>query len=230
MSYGESLELEFNANDPHANQPIHLLGTAPSEAVGAVILLHGRGGSAEDILNLGRAMFQPKLAYLAPSAAGNSWYPYSFLSPREQNEPWLSSALKKIESTIKLANDAGIPTERVVLGGFSQGACLSSEFAATHPGRYAGLLVFTGGLIGPPDMELHYAGDLRGTPAFLGSGDTDPHIPWKRVEQTAEVFAAMKAQVTLRCYPGRPHTVGGEEIQFGRKVIAEAFPQSTGGR
>jgi len=230
MSYGDSAELEFDPNDPHASQPIHLVGTPPEEAVGAVILLHGRGGSAEDILNLGRAMYQPKLAYLAPSAANNSWYPYTFLSPRQKNEPWLSSALKKVEATIKLANDAGIPTERIILGGFSQGACLTSEFAATHPARYAGLLAFTGGLIGPPDMELNYAGDLQGTPAFLSSGDTDPHIPWTRVQQTAEVFTAMKAHVTLRCYPGRPHTVGGDEIQFGRKLIAEAFQELIGGQ
>jgi len=225
MTHGESAEPYFDPNDPHANQPIHLLGAPPAEAVGAVVLLHGRGGSAEDILNLGRAMYQPKLAYLAPSAAGNSWYPCTFLSPREQNEPWLSSALKKVQSTIKFANDAGIPTERVVLGGFSQGACLTSEFAATHPARYAGLLIFTGGLIGPLDTALSYPGDLQATPAFLGSGDTDPHIPWTRAQQTANVLAAMNAHVTLRCYPGRPHTVGGDEIQFGRKMIAEAFPE-----
>ncbi len=230
MTYGENAELPFDSNDPHANQPIHLLGAPPSEAVGAVILLHGRGGSAEDILNLGRAMYHPKLAYLAPSAAGNSWYPYSFLSPREQNEPWLSSALKKVEATIKLANDAGIPTERIVLGGFSQGACLTGEFAATHPARYAGLLVFTGGLIGPPQMALNYSGDLQGTPAFVGSGDTDPHIPWTRAQQTADVLSAMNSHVTLRCYPGRPHTVGGDEIQFGRKMIAEAFQEGIGGQ
>lgn len=210
-------------HNPHANTPLLQTGAPLTEATGAVILLHGRGGSAEDILNLGRAMYQPKLAYLAPSAANSSWYPNTFLSPREKNEPWLSSALKKVEATIKLANDAGIPTDRIILGGFSQGACLTSEFAATHPARYAGLLVFTGGLIGPPEMELDYSGDLQGTPAFLGSGDTDPHIPWTRVQQTVDVLTAMKADVTLRCYPGRPHTVIVEEIQFGRKMIAEAF-------
>lgn len=132
-------------------------------------------------------------------------------------------ALKKVESTIKLANDAGIASERIIIGGFSQGACLTSEHAATHPTKYAGLMVFTGGVIGPPDMELNYSGDLQGTPAFLGSGDTDPHIPWSRVQQTADVLTAMSAKVTVRCYPGRPHTVGGDEIQFGRKMIADAF-------
>jgi phospholipase/carboxylesterase len=220
---GSDSQLAFDPKDPHANQQVHLVGTLPEQAIGAVILLHGRGGSAQDILNLARAMYQPRLAYLAPSAANNSWYPYSFLSPRDENEPWLSSALKKVKTTIELANNSGIPTDRIIICGFSQGACLTSEYLATHPGRYAGLLAFTGGLIGPPDMELHYSGDLAGTPAFLGSGDRDPHVPWTRVQQTADVLTGMNAQVTLRCYPGRPHTVGGDEIQFGRKMIAEAF-------
>jgi predicted esterase len=221
--HGSSDRVEFDPGDPHANQPIHLLGTAPEQAIGAVIMLHGRGSSAPDILNLAQAMYQPKLAYLAPSAANNTWYPHTFLSPREENEPWLSSALKKVNSTIKLANDAGVPTERIMICGFSQGACLTSEYAATHPARYAGLMIFTGGVIGPLAMQLRYSGDLHGTPAFLGSGDRDPHIPWTRVQQTADVLSKMNAQVTLRCYPGRPHTVGGEEIQFGRKMIAETF-------
>jgi phospholipase/carboxylesterase len=220
---GSKALIGFDPSDPHANQPIHLLGSAPEHAIGAVIMLHGRGSSAPDILNLAQAMFQPKLAYLAPSAANNTWYPHTFLSPREENEPWLSSATKKVQSTIQLANDAGIATDRIMICGFSQGACLTSEYAATHPARYAGLMIFTGGVIGPLGMELHYPGDLLGTPAFLGSGDRDPHIPWPRVQQTADVLSSMNAQVTLRCYPGRPHTVGGEEIQFGRKMIAETF-------
>jgi phospholipase/carboxylesterase len=124
---------------------------------------------------------------------------------------------------VRLANDAGIPTDRIVIGGFSQGACLTGEYAATHPAKYAGLLIFTGGLIGPPEMPLNYSGDFDRTPAFIGSGDTDPHIPWTRAQQTADVLTRMNAAVTLRCYPGRPHTVSGDEIQFGRKLIAESF-------
>jgi len=220
---GNSARPGSDTNDPHADQPIRLVGTALPEAIGAVILLHGRGSSAEDILNLAHAMFQPRLAYLAPSAANNSWYPLTFLSPREKNEPWLSSALSKVAAAVQLANHSGIPAERIMICGFSQGACLASEYVATHPERYAGLMVFTGGLIGPPDMALNYSGDLQDTPAFLGSGDPDPHVPWTRVQQTADVLAGMNAQVTLRRYPGRPHTVGGDEIQFGRKMIAQAF-------
>jgi phospholipase/carboxylesterase len=212
-----------NPSDPHGNQPVERLGPALKDAAGAVIMLHGRGATAGDILNLAQAMYHPKLAYLAPQAAGNAWYPQSFLAPREQNEPWLTSAMRKIESVVRIAKDGGIPTERIVICGFSQGACLSSEFVATHPTRYAGVLAFTGGLIGPIDAELNYSGDLLETPVFLGSGDRDPYIPWPRVRQTANVLTAMNAKVTLQCYPGRPHTLSGEEIVFGRQLIVEVF-------
>jgi predicted esterase len=211
------------ANDPHRDGQIHSAGVALDKAVGAVILIHGRGASAEDILNLAHAMHHPKLAYLAPQAANHTWYPYSFLSPREQNEPFVSSALKKVGATVQLARDAGIPNNRIVVCGFSQGACLSTEYVASHPTRYAGLIAFTGGLIGPLDAELKFSGDLQGTPAFFGSGDPDPHVPWSRVQQSADILAAMNAQVTARRYPGRPHTVSGEEIQIGRKMILDIF-------
>ncbi len=209
--------------DPHRDQPVHRLGPTLKEAAGAVVMLHGRGATADDILNLAQAMYHPQLTYLAPQAAGNAWYPQTFLAPREQNEPWLTSALHKIGSVVRLATDAGIPTERIVICGFSQGACLSSEFVATHPARYAGVLAFTGGLIGPLDSPLNYSGNLLQTPVFLGSGDHDPYIPWPRVQQTADVLTAMNAHVTLQCYPGRPHTVSGEEIVFGRQLIAGVF-------
>ena len=129
-------------------------------------MLHGRGASADDILNLAQAMYHPKLAYLAPSAKDHAWYPQSFLKPREENEPWLTSALNKVGSTIQLAIDAGIPTDRIVICGFSQGACLSTEYAATHPTRYAGLFAFTGGVIGPLGMALNYSGDLKARQHF----------------------------------------------------------------
>jgi phospholipase/carboxylesterase len=210
-------------NDPHRDGRIHHLGAPLDQATGAVVMLHGRGASAEDILNLAHAMWNPKLAYLAPQAANHTWYPYSFLSPREQNEPWLSSALNKVGATVQIARDAGIPNDRILICGFSQGACLSTEFVASHPARYAGLIAFTGGLIGPLDAELEFSGDLEETPAFFGSGDPDPHVPWSRVEQSANILAAMNANVTARRYPGRPHTVSGEEIQIGRKMILDAF-------
>jgi phospholipase/carboxylesterase len=210
-------------SDPHRDQPVLHFGVALDAAVGAVVLLHGRGGSAEDILSLAEAMYHPKLAYLAPQAAGNTWYPNSFLAPIAQNEPWLSSALGKVSATVQVATSAGVATDRIVICGFSQGACLSTEFVARHPARYAGLIAFTGGLIGPPDADLTHTGDLEGTPAFLGSGDPDPHVPWARVEQSARILREMNASVTLRRYPGRGHTVSPEELDFGRRLIHDAF-------
>jgi predicted esterase len=186
-------------------------------------MLHGRGASADDILNLAQAMYHPKLAYLAPQAADHAWYPKSFLAPREENEPWLTSALNKVESTVQLALDAGIPTDRIVVCGFSQGACLSTEFVATRPARYAGLFAFTGGLIGPLGMTMNYAGDLLGTSAFLGCGDPDPHIPWQRVQESADVLEKMNAKVTLRRYPGRAHTVSADEVRYATAILNEAF-------
>ncbi len=209
--------------DPHKDQPIHRLGPALNEAAGAVVMLHGRGASADDILNLAQAMYHPKLAYLAPSAKDNSWYPNSFIATREQNQPWLTSALNKVAETIQLAIDGGIPTDRIVVCGFSQGACLSTEYVATHPARYAGLFAFTGGLIGPLGMPMNYPGDLAGTPAFLGSGDPDPYIPWSRVEESAEVLEKMNARVTLRSYPGRAHTVSADEVRYATSILGEAF-------
>lgn len=209
--------------DPHKEGRVHRFGAPLEEAAGAVILLHGRGGSAEDILSLAEAMYNPRLAYLAPQAAGSTWYPNSFLAPRESNEPWLSSALRKVESVLDLAIAAAIPRERIVIGGFSQGACLSTEFIATHPARYAGLIALTGGLIGPLGSDVSHAGDLEGMPAFFGSGDPDPHVPWSRVQESADVLTAMGAKVTVRRYPGRPHTVSQEELEFGRRLLQDVF-------
>ena len=193
-----------------------------------MVLLHGRGGSADDILPLARSMYLPQLAYLAPEAAGNSWYPCSFLAPLAQNEPWLSSALRKVRSTVELATGAGISPERIVIGGFSQGACLATEYIATHPQRYAGLVAFTGGLIGPRGSNLVHEGDLAGTPAFLGSGDPDPHVPWQRVWESAEVLTRMGASVTVRRYEGRPHTIGADELEFAKHLVQDAFSGVTG--
>ena len=212
-----------NVADPHGEQPVVHAGVALEKAKGAVILLHGRGASAEDILGLAQAFAHPGLAYLAPQAAGHTWYPYSFLAPREQNEPWLSSALAKIGATVDLAISAGVPLSKIVVCGFSQGACLSTEFVASNPARYGALIAYTGGLIGPPGMDLAHAGDLDGTPAFLGSGDPDPHVPWARVEESAAVLRTMGARVTTERYPGRAHTITGAELAIGGKMIQEVF-------
>lgn len=212
--------------DPHANQPVRHVGAPLAEAKGAVVLLHGRGGSAEDILSLAQPLYREGLAYLAPQAAGHTWYPNSFLAPREANEPYLSSALAKVGSVVGELEAAGIARERILIAGFSQGACLATEFVASNPARYAGLIAFTGGLIGPPDMNLHHEGSLRGTPALFLSGDPDPHVPWHRVQASASELERMGAIVTARRYPGRPHTITAEEVDLARTLVREAFPST----
>ena len=216
------------SSDPHRDGPVRRFGKPLEQASGAVILLHGRGGSAEDILSLAREFSLPQLVFLAPQAAGNSWYPNSFLAPIAQNEPWLTSALHKVETTVQMVNEAGISSERIVICGFSQGACLATEFVARHPKRYSGLIAFTGGLIGPPGADLTHKGDLAGMPAFFGSGDPDPHVPWQRVEQSARIFAEMGAAVTARRYANRSHTISGEEIDLAKNLIRDAFGTNAG--
>jgi predicted esterase len=190
-----------------------------AEAAGVVILLHGRGATAEDILSVADAMEADSLAYLAPQAAGYAWYPNSFLAERESNEPYLTSALKKVESVVQIALDAGFTRDKIVIGGFSQGACLSTEFVATHPARYAGMIAWTGGLIGPLGSDVSHTGDLAGTPALLLSGDPDPHVPWSRVEESAAVLRSMRADVTTKRYPGKPHSVSPDEIALARALL-----------
>jgi len=211
--------------DPHASSEVLWSGEPLSSATGALVLLHGRGASAEDILSLAPEIGSKGLAYVAPQAFHNAWYPYSFLAPRNENEPWLSSALRKVQTVVDSLHGAGIPAERTFLCGFSQGACLATEFVARHPRKYAGLIAFTGGLIGPPDADLSHAGDLAGTPAFFGSGDPDPHVPWQRVQKSADVFRQMGADVELFRYPGMPHSVSPGEIESAREHVRHPWPQ-----
>jgi phospholipase/carboxylesterase len=206
-------------NDPHRDQPVQTLGAKLTEAAAAVILLHGRGASAEDILGLATEMYDERFAYLAPQAAGHSWYPNSFLAPMEKNEPWLSSALAKVGTIVQQAVAAGVSRDRIFVCGFSQGACLSSEFVARNPARYGGVIAFTGGLVGPPGANLHHDGDLGGMPALFSSGDPDPHVPWSRVLESAEQFTEMGAEVKTQRYSGRPHTVLPQEIKSARELI-----------
>jgi glyoxalase family protein len=205
--------------DPHGDQPVRTMGAALHQATVAVIMLHGRGASAEDILGLAEAMTNERIAYLAPEAAGNRWYPYSFMAPIAENEPWLSSALAKVAATMELALQAGIARDHIVLCGFSQGACMATEFVARNPARYGALVALTGGLIGPPDMDLHHPGNLAGTPALFSSGDPDPHVPWSRVLESAEQFTSMGADVRTQRYPGRAHTVLPQEVKAARDLI-----------
>jgi phospholipase/carboxylesterase len=207
--------------DPHRDQPVMVDGRPLDKANGAVVLVHGRGASAEDILNLARELDLPELAYLAPEAAGNSWYPYSFLAPIDRNEPWLTSALRLLAIVVERAVRAGISRNKVALMGFSQGACLATEFVARNANRYGGLVAFTGGLIGPEGTEFRYSGDLAGTLCFLGSGDPDPHVPFKRVEESASILSGLGGTVTLRRYPGLPHTVNEDEIRQSKVMLSE---------
>ena len=204
---------------PHAGAEVVEAGEALHEAHGVLILLHGRGATAEDILGLGYEIAPAGVALLAPQAAGHTWYPHSFLAPIEQNEPWLSSALELVESLVERCLAGGLGAERIALCGFSQGACLSAEFVARHPRRYAALAAFTGGLIGPPGMDLHHEGRLDGMPALFSSGDPDPHVPWARVQESARELEAMGAKTELRRHALRPHTVLPEEAAMGRELM-----------
>jgi predicted esterase len=212
--------------DPHRDQPVVHYGQPLELARAAVILLHGRGASAEDILGLADELDLPDLAYFAPQAAGNTWYPYSFLAPIEQNQPALDSALRLIAATIERVSKAGFRPNQVALAGFSQGACLATEFMARNAYRWGALIAFTGGLIGPPGTKFSYPGDLAGTPCFLGAGDPDPHVPWKRVEDSASVLTALGAAVTLRRYPGLPHTINRDEIETARGILSGIMSES----
>jgi predicted esterase len=198
--------------DPHANQPVLRHGPAPADARLSAILVHGRGASAEDILSLAEELKLPDVAWLAPQAAGSTWYPYSFLAPIAQNEPGITSGLKKIGSIIETLEREGVASNRIALLGFSQGACLSLEFAARHAQRCAAVVGLSGGLIGPPGTSRHYGGSMDGTPVFLGCSDIDPHIPLARVHESAEVFRRLGAVVDERIYPGMGHLVNRDEL------------------
>jgi predicted esterase len=209
----------MSSQDPHADQPVLRAGPPPEEATATLIMIHGRGAGAESILSLYQPLGIANLAALAPEAAGATWYPYSFLAPMESNQPYLDSALRRIETLVSDLLDRGIPSERIALLGFSQGACLTSEFVARHPRRYGAVMALTGGLIGPPGTPRDYAGSLDGTPMFLGTSDPDPHVPFERVEETAAVLTRMGARVETRRYPGMPHTINQEELDACRTLI-----------
>jgi phospholipase/carboxylesterase/glyoxalase family protein len=198
--------------NPHAGQPVLHRGASLDDARLVAILIHGRGASAEDILSLAAEFDVHDVAYLAPQAANRTWYPYSFLSPIAQNEPYLTSALGVVASLVTTVVGKGIPAERVALLGFSQGACLTLEFSARNPRRYAAIVGLSGGLIGPPDTPRQYPGSLDGTPVFLGCSDVDAHIPVERVRETTAVLRTMKATVDERIYRGMGHTVNSDEV------------------
>ncbi len=206
-------------SDPHAGLPVFRHGPLPQDARLTAICLHGRGASPDDILGLAAELGVADVSYLAPEASGHTWYPYSFLSPLAQNEPGLTSALGVIATLIADLAQQGVPADRIVLMGFSQGACLSLEFAARHARRYGAVVGLSGGLIGPPGTPREYAGSLEGMPIFIGCSDVDPHIPLERVHESTVVLRRLGGAVDERIYPRMAHTVNQDEIDAVRSLL-----------
>ncbi len=205
--------------EPHGGQPILTAGTPLGESRGVMIMVHGRGAGPQNILDLVPALGHPEFCYLAPAAANHTWYPYSFMAETATNEPGLSSGLSVLDDLVGDLVAKGVHKKHVALLGFSQGACLSAEFAVRHADRFGGLILLSGGLVGPPGTAWNYPGSFGGTPVFLGCSDVDPHIPSQRVSESAEVFKRMAAEVTKRMYPDMGHLVNDDEIAFARELM-----------
>src|ERR1051326_7535089 len=203
---------------PHEGQPVLHAGAPLDKARAAMLLVHGRGASAADIMTVGQELMHPNYAYLAPQAAGNAWYPNPFTAPIDSNEPYFSSAIAVLEALLERITKH-IPHERVILLGFSQGACLTLEFSARHARRYGGVVGFSGGLIGPDGTPRDYPGSFAGTPVFLGCSDVDPHIPKARVQEAGDVLKRMGAAVTVKLYPNMAHTVNTDEIHSAAQIV-----------
>jgi phospholipase/carboxylesterase len=209
---------------PHAGQRVMHAGAPLDTARAVMIMVHGRNAAPENILELSDVLDRPEFAYVGPAAAGGTWYPYSFMAPREQNEPGISSGLAVIESLVTTLLARGFAAERIMLLGFSQGACLTSEFSIRHPRRYGGVMALSGGLIGPPGTTWDdVTTSLDGTPVFLGCSDVDPHIPAERVRESEAVFRRLGAAVTRKLYPGMGHIVSGDEIENVQRVMDEVL-------
>ncbi|HJR16618.1 MAG TPA: hypothetical protein VJ808_07175 [Gemmatimonadales bacterium] len=207
---------------PHQGQPVRTAGAPLSQARGAMVMLHGRGATAESILTLAPALGALDFAYLAPQAGGNSWWPQSFLAPIAANEPGISSAMQAVEEVLARVTEGGVPLERTLLLGFSQGACLVAEYAARHARRYGGVASLSGGLIGPDGTPRAYPGSVEGTPIFLGCSDIDSHIPADRVRSSADVLRLLHGQVTMRLYPGMGHEINEDEIALVQRMMQTA--------
>jgi predicted esterase len=215
--------LPARPDDPHAARPVLTDGVLPKDARAAVIMIHGRGAGAADILGLAQVIDRANIAWLAPEAANRTWYPLPFTAPTAANEPWLSSALGVVGRLVGEIEAAGLPLERIVLLGFSQGACLVSEYAARNPRRYGGVVALSGGLIGERIDPAAYRGSLVDTPVFFGCSDVDPHIPLARVQESTAVFRALGGDVTERIYAGAAHTVVADEIAAVQALL-DAIP------
>lgn len=194
-------------------------GKEISEAKKVIILLHGRGGSANNILSLSETLNTKDFALFAPQATNITWYPYSFLAPPSRNEPWLSSALNILQDLLNDIKSKGFTSENIYFGGFSQGACLTAEFVTRNAERFGGVVLFTGGLIGDRIYSENYKGNFRGTPIFIGSGNPDAHVPVERVKETERIMKNMNASVSVQIYDNRPHTISDDEIDLANKLI-----------
>ena len=206
---------------PHAGQPLASAGAPLGKSPVVMILVHGRNALPANILSFVPAFGHPDITYLAPAAAGGTWYPLSFMAETEKNEPGISSGLWVLEQLVQHVVRAGVRKDRIVLLGFSQGACLTAQFAASHADRYGGVVLYSGGLIGPPATTWNYPGSFSRTPVFLGCSDVDAHVPKTRVDESAAVFQRMDATVTEQIYPGMGHLVNEEEIAFTRTLLDE---------
>ncbi|OKL38609.1 alpha/beta hydrolase [Pontibacter flavimaris] len=202
----------------HSNEVI-TEGKPLSETGKALILVHGRGATAESILGLAQQLPVQDFTLYAPQATNHSWYPYSFMAPEEQNQPALDSALERLDELVKSILDQGVKSEDLYFAGFSQGACLTSEYTSRNARKYGGLLLFTGGLIGQQLDTSKYKGDFAGTPVLITTGNPDPHVPVSRVEETVGVMEKLGASVTKKVYPGRPHTIGREELELASQIL-----------
>jgi predicted esterase len=220
------MTMRLRTSGPHDGQPVLVAGAAPGEGAVTVVLLHGRGATAMSILDLAAAVDRPDVTWLAPQARSNTWYPNRFLAPLESNEPWLTSAVDGVRDLVAQAVGAGVPRDRVVLMGFSQGACLALESLVRQPDLAGGAAGLSGGLIGPPGTVWPNAGRLDGLPVFLGCSDVDFHIPKERVLESADVLRARGADVTAILYPGMDHTVNDDEIRHVRALLDRVSPSA----
>jgi predicted esterase len=219
MAGGATLPLRRAVPAPHGGAHILMAGAPLDQARAAMLLVHGRGATADDILTLSDEWSAPGFTFVAPQAAGFTWYPLSFLAPLEENEPNLSSGLALIGAIADELVDRGIPPERQIVAGFSQGGCLTLEFAGRSARRRGGVVGLSAGLIGPPGRRWGFAGSLDQTPVFLGCSDTDPHIPRVRVEESAAELKRIGGDVESRIYPGLGHTVNQDEIHHVQRMI-----------
>jgi phospholipase/carboxylesterase len=186
----------------------------------ALIMIHGRGAGAEDILSLRRSLAVEDFTLFAPQATNHSWYPYSFMAPVTQNQPALDSALELIGEVVSSIQDHGINTRDIFLLGFSQGACLTAEYATRNAQHYGGLVIFTGGLVGQQISTNNYKGSFHGTPVLITTGDADPHVPVSRVAETVQIMTELGADVTRKIYPDRPHTILQEELDLANQIFS----------